>query len=70
MSGRLLHESARFFSGWNEAFVFFDSNQISVYLVEHTQSCISLPVLDDFASSTSGSFQFSGPRKYSFAHVY
>ena len=31
--------------GWNEALVFFDSHPISVYLVEHTQPGISLPVL-------------------------
>ena len=31
--------------GWNEALVFFDSHQISVYLVEHTQPGISPPVL-------------------------
>ena len=31
--------------GWNETFVFFDSHQISVYLVEHTQPGTSPPVL-------------------------
>ena len=33
------------FLGLNEVLVFFDSHQISVYLVEHTQPGISPPIL-------------------------